>query len=581
MAESASVKSPKPLKRHQPIRKLLQGMGIAMGVWLLPTVASTPGALAAERIYVSFEILERSISINALEAYARNGRVNEELAAYLRYANPQQQAKLRKALQTRIDLSPVAVSQFLYTSQAETLLQRLGEVIKTDSGQSGSRAIRSALIMASADTRGLTLLNFLRKFPTRTIRVDLVRTLQIADQLSTVVEQNNKAIAAVTQASATEASTGSSLPLARLRDLRQPGSFTWRKETLKLNDTNRNRVFDADIYLPISPDLQQSSTPAPVIVISHGVGSDRNSFKYLAEQLASYGFAVAVPEHPGSNAQQLQALLNGRTSQGADATEFINRPLDVKFMLDELERRSEYDLTFRGKLNLQQVGVIGQSFGGYTALALAGATLEFQQLQNNCKDLRDSWNLSLLLQCEVLKLSSSQHNLRDERVKAAIAINPLTSSVFGPNGLSQIKIPVTIVSGSADTVTPPLEEQIQPFTWLTTPEKYLVVLENATHFTALDEVGPGGGVWPIPLPFGPEPALARRYMKALSVAFFETYINGQQEYRPYLSAGYGKLIGQDPLNLRIVQSFSSTQLAAALQPPTQEATPSPRPQSNR
>jgi len=41
-----------------------------------------------------------------------------------------------------------------------------------------------------------------------------------------------------------------------------------------------------------------------VIVISHGLGSDRTSFEYLATALASY-FA-AVPEHPGSNAQQLR-----------------------------------------------------------------------------------------------------------------------------------------------------------------------------------------------------------------------------------------------------------------------------------
>jgi len=62
----------------------------------------------------------------------------------------------------------------------------------------------------------------------------------------------------------------------------------------------------------------------------------------------------------------------------------INRPLDVKYLLDELERRDKSDLSFQ--LNLQQVGVIGQSLGA-TALALAGATFNFKQLQNDCEDL--------------------------------------------------------------------------------------------------------------------------------------------------------------------------------------------------
>ncbi len=564
MAEFA-VKSTKPRQIKHPTSKLLHWMGIVTGVWLLPAIAPTPPAFAAERIQITFEIFERSISVNSLELYARQGRINDDLATYAQYVPSEQMARLRQILVTRLPISPVAVSQFLYTPQAEYLLERLGQVIQTEAGVSGSRAIRAALIKAAADRNGLTLLNFLRKFPTPSIRIDLVRSLQIADELSKIVEQNNKAIAAVTSASGTEATAQSGLTLSQLPDLQRRGSFTWRKETLRLNDISRNRVFDADVYLPISPILQPRQTPAPVIVISHGVGSDRTSFLYLAQQLASYGFVVAVPEHPGSNAQQLQNLLAGRALQAIKPDEFIDRPLDVKFLLDELERRSQSDLTFQGKMNLQQVGVIGQSFGGYTALALAGATLDFSQLQKNCQNLDRSWNLSLLLQCEVLKLSPDQTNLRDERIKAAIAINPLSSSVFGPAGMSQIKIPVAIVAGSADTVTPPLEEQIQPFTWLTTPDKYLVTIANGTHFSTLEEAGPGGGVWPVPLPFGPEPATARRYMRALSVAFFHTYLSDREDYRPYLSAAYTRFISREALPLSLVQSFSDAQLTAALQ----------------
>jgi len=55
--------------------------------------------------------------------------------------------------------------------------------------------------------------------------------------------------------------------------------------------------------------------------------------------LSSYwaGFCgFAVPEHPGSNAQQDRYWLVEPTEE---ANEFINRPLDVKYLLDELERR--------------------------------------------------------------------------------------------------------------------------------------------------------------------------------------------------------------------------------------------------
>ena len=301
------------------------------------------------------------------------------------------------------------------------------------------------------------------------------------------------------------------------------------------------------------------SSGFPVIVISHGLGSDRTSFTYLAEQLASYGFAVAVPEHPGSNAKQLQSLLSGRANQVAEPNEFINRPLDVKYLLDELQRLDAYNLSFQ--LNFQQVGVIGQSFGGYTALALAGAKLNFKQLQTNCDEPNDIWNVSLLLQCRALDLPETDYNLQDPRVKAAIAINPIDSSIFGQAGLERIQVPVMIVGGSTDTVAPVLSEQILPFSWLDTAQKYLVVIERASHFSIIGETNPNQQAFVLPpQAIGPSPAIARRYMSALGVAFFQTYIAGNTQYRDYLSSAYVQAINQAPLNISLVQSLSITQL---------------------
>jgi len=135
----------------------------------------------------------------------------------------------------------------------------------------------------------------------------------------------------------------------------------------------------------------------PVIVISHGLGSDSSNFEYLATHLASYGFAVVVPNHPGSDSKQLRSLLNGSASEVAKPDEFYN---------DTLEERKKSDPRLRGRLNLQQVGVFGQSFGGYTALVLAGAKIHFEQLKKDCKPdaLKDTWNASLLLQCRALEL---------------------------------------------------------------------------------------------------------------------------------------------------------------------------------
>lgn len=97
------------------------------------------------------------------------------------------------------------------------------------------------------------------------------------------------------------------------------------------------------------------------------------------------------------------------------------------------------------------------------------------------------FNLLLALQCQALSLPQKQYNLGDPRIKAAIAINRLDIRILGQAGLSQIKIPLMMIAGSADTLTPAFSEQIRPFTWLTTPNKYLVLIQGGTHFSTLED----------------------------------------------------------------------------------------------
>jgi predicted dienelactone hydrolase len=555
-----------------------------VGLLLAPVMMPHP-VQGAERIYIPFGPMEFSLPIASLELYAKEGKIDRELAAYTGYLDQKQLEQFRQVLTTRVDVTPLAISQFLYSPQGEVILERLGEIIETKARQPGFYAIRAALIKAAAAPEGLTLLNVLREFPTYGIRINSGRGFQVVDQLSNVIRETDRAIAAVERQAIAEASAQIALqppaPLltqaggrfSQLPDLRQPGPVKYSMQSLMLNDVRRNRTLPVDLYLPTppSPPLARGGTggSAPVIVISHGLGSDRMTFAYLATHLASYGFAVAVPEHPGSNAEQVQALINGLASEVTAPAELVDRPSDIKFLLDELGR------SFGGQLNLQQVGVLGQSFGGYTALALAGAKISFEQLQKDCDPSNDSLNLSLLLQCRALALPPTQYELQDERVKGAIAINPVGSTIFGQSQISQIKVPLMLVAASDDTVAPALPEQIQPFTWLTTPNKYLVLLKGGTHFSTLVESS--GGVPVPPEAIGPGPDVAQNYMKALSLAFFQTYIANNPEYEVYLSASYAQFISQYPLPLSLVQSLTENQLRQASKSRTPAPTPSAQP----
>lgn len=525
-----------------------------LGLFAFTAVCTAAPAMGAERIYVTYGPLEESVPIESLALFAKEGIIDSNLDGFAQYAEKAQLADIRSALQAKAEISQVTIAQFLYTPQGEVLLRRLGRVIQTKARQPGFYAIRAALILAASDPEGLTILNVLRKFPTYGIRIDIARGLGIANELTSLINRSNQTIAGVAQLSEAQAASEPAIPPAEVLRPQLPGPYTWKKSSVTVTSPNRDRTFDMDIYLP-----QGRPQPAPVVVISHGVGSDRLSFEYLAKHLASYGFGVAVPEHPGSNAQQVQDLVTGRASQVAEPAEFVNRPLDIKDLLDYLTKLSTTDPAYQGQLDLQRVGVIGQSFGGYTALALAGAGINFAQLDKDCQLENETWNLSLLLQCRARSLERNQYNFGDPRIKAAIAVNPVASSIFGETNLSKIQIPVMVVAGSADTVAPALLEQIQPFTWLTSPNKYLVLMNNGTHFSTIEE-SPQSLFLPPPQVIGPEPVLARRYLSGLSLAFMESYLNNKSNFRPYLEPSYALSISRDTLGLRILRSLTPQQL---------------------
>lgn len=372
-------------------------------------------------------------------------------------------------------------------------------------------------------------------------------------EIDELMYQTNQTFSQISQQSKVTAITQKQVNFSQLPDLTQQGQFSWRKKALLLNEPNHtNSKFITQVYLP---NVKHS---APVIVISPGFAADPDNLTYLAQRLASYGFAVALPRY-ATNQPNTKSLFDYLTNgvvidEKSQPQEYINRTLKIKIVLDELQKRSQSDPTF--KINAQQVGVIGLSFGGSTALTLAGATINFNQLKQDCKDVKSDSvsstlpNLSLLLQCRALELPQKQYDLSDKRIKAVMLINPVSGSLFGKEGLKNVRVPVMFISSSDDIFTPALKEQIKPFQWLNNQKKYFVAIQNTTHFSI-----PGNKQAK-----NPSILLSRRYTKALSTAFFQTYVAEAKEYKKFLSSAYANSISQEALQISLVHKLRINQI---------------------
>lgn len=527
-------------RRVKYLAVLLAAM-MMQGLLVLPGVSS-------DRLFISLGPVEYAIAVADLEIFARTGELRNELRSLNQFLSTEQLNQLRTGLTMSADIDVLTVSQFFYSAQGEATLELLGELVQTAGRQNGAQAIRAALILAAADGEGqFNALNILNHFPTEGARVDLLRVLTVARAALTELNETQVAVTQIQQQAAATLTSADGVTAAAAA-LADPGPN--RSQVRSLNQL----TLPTDLYLP---DGQN----APLVVISHGLGGDRATFADLAQHLASYGFAVAVVEHPGSSAAQLEALLTGRTQDVIAPAEMVRRATAIQTLLDELEIAAA-DPAISDRVNLQQVGVLGQSLGGYTTLALAGATIQSSALAAGCPlqaATVSPLNVSVLLQCSVLDLPEPLPPLADPRVQAVIAINPFASVVFGSAGMADIAVPTMVVAGSADTVTPALAEQIQPFSWLTVAERYLLLMENGTHFSTIHEPIASADTTSVSLPpglIGPAPDTAKRYIRAISVAFFKSYLMQEDAYRQYLTQAAVQTLSDPALPLSLIQNFT-------------------------
>ena len=536
---------------------------------VLLTAMPTP---AAERIKFSYPPFgDFTVNVEDLEIFAKEGRITNNFAFYAQRVPPEQLAIFRQFLNRQFTISPVTVSQFTYSPTGEIVLERLGRIIQTEIRKNGDIALRSTLITTAANPKGFNAIDLLRQFPSRDIWLDLPASLEIANSAAQIFQQRDRIVTTIRQQAQLEAVNNPQPDLSNLPNLQVPGSQrVSRQLSLLITNPQRSVPVPVNLYFP-----QLKSSPSPVIVISHGIASDRQTFDYLAQHLTSYGFVVALLEHPETSSERFERFLAGLEGS-PDATDIVSRPLDIRYLLDELERRNQVDPDLRGRMNLQQVGLIGQSFGGYTVLASGGAVIPEEQLRQGlgplCQTQNLDFNLSMLLQCRATDLPLKTYDLRDDRVKAVIAINPVGSNWFGKAGLAQLKVPVMLISGTDDYFAPPVPEQVHPFSWLTSPNKYLLLVDQGTHFSFLG--ASRTEIFSVPQGLiGPSPNVARPYLQALSVAFFNTYLENETSYRAYLTEPYIESMSTPPLDLDLITSLTEAQIIQADSVPLQTQPP--------
>lgn len=525
---------------------------LAATLSLLAAVVTALPAQSAERIQFFVGPFEPTIYIDDLETFANTGEIEPRLQPFANRFNSEQQETLRAFLNASYDISPVPVSQFTNSYLGELLLQKAGQVIQTENRLSGMKAIRAALVLAAADEDSdFNTINILRHFPGQTIQLDFPLAKQVAAEGQQIFRRRDTIVNNIKEIAQAQATSPTTIPP---NDPKFSGPYTWQTQTFTFQTPERPTESLADLYVP---DIATDNIP--VIIISHGVASNRGTFAYLAEHLASHGYAVVTLEHSETSSDRLFRFFWAQ-DRAPDPIDLLHRPQDITAVLNELVQQQAIapSTSPLKNFNLQSVGLLGQSLGGYTALASAGAAIDWQYLENSCAMLqeRPSLNFSMFVQCSLLQVpKDTSLEVADPRVSAIIALNPLSSAIFGPSGLENISIPVMLVAGTEDYIAPAIPEQIEPFTRLKTTDKTLVVMEGGTHFSFLNPDSDGA------IPFtgnftGPDPEKSRPQIQALSLAFFNRHLKNQPEAEAFISQRYLNTFPTTPFQFSLVKRIA-------------------------
>ncbi len=310
-------------------------------------------------------------------------------------------------------------------------------------------------------------------------------------------------------------------------DPAETGPWAVGVRTVEMTDPSRSRTFLVDVWYPVdprSPDgspneyvldgpfgpLYQAQTPArrgatpaegpwPLVLFSHGYGGVRFQSHFLTEHLASHGYVVAGPDHPGNTLTDFGQL----GDDAATAQSAVDRPLDLRFVLDRLVLGIP---SFEVEVDGDRVATSGHSFGGWTALETAR---------------------------------------QDPRIDVIVPMAPGFKAGATPAFVADLARPLAIVGGGADHTCPFDTDQQAPYE-LAQPAKALLKVVDAGHldFSNLCDV-PLAAIFVSDGcdPSSVDPAIVRDRSRTIAAAFLHRYLDVDAAYDEYLAPAYVQSLG--------------------------------------
>ena len=231
--------------------------------------------------------------------------------------------------------------------------------------------------------------------------------------------------------------------------------------------------------VPVKVHLPAGASAMPLIIFSHGAGGDWDTHFAQAQHLASHGYVVICIEHVGSNRERLTQgirLMQNIDAMIHDADEVLTRPKDISFVIDWATKQNEAEGRLQGRIDLSRIGIIGHSFGAYTAMVTCGMRPALDWLRPT-----------------VAPGKGLGPDLSDRRVRCGVSLSPqgVGEPFFLGESFASLRVPMLGISGTQDRQQngSPAENRREGFALWPKGNHRFVWLANAKHLDFTDSSG--------------------------------------------------------------------------------------------
>jgi predicted dienelactone hydrolase len=276
------------------------------------------------------------------------------------------------------------------------------------------------------------------------------------------------------------------------------------QRTLSYEDDSRNRKLITEVWYPtLEKSSREDSSPFirtptkrdaaisqgifPLILFSHGTGGGRLTVEWFCAGLASKGYIVAAVDHFGNTFDNPIPI---------EFIKFWERPQDIRFVLDQL--LGSHDIS--SHVDSNNIGAAGFSLGGFTAITLAGAKMDFQAIENYLQsdqgkkeaDIPEMPGLmSFFEKPEVKESFEKAPPLADKRIKSVFAMAPAIGQAFpSKENCKDVSVPVYIVAAGKDVLAPP-KTNAAHYAKLIRNAQYKILGTEAGHYVFLNDAKDG------------------------------------------------------------------------------------------